>query len=228
MKTETFHKLEAIEAHLDYASSGDHYCEQDGCTIETPKCTDRHLQVALRQLREVLEPAHVSMSPERLSNDAERIYAEHWKRQNTRSPGLNGGYTLLEHLLCPRERPAGESFKDPMTGREIPERVSERDAAVAASVVQWLGTNCGQAFIITAEKEIEQARATRAEWYPFTAFNVEPQSEERRVAELVAAPAVGHPAHTHILRAVTAALAWARAQGALDKTVAPASLEATR
>lgn len=90
---------------------------------------------------ELYEPVHEGLHPARLRADApETVYAEHWIKLNKRDPCRNGGHTYLEHILCP-------------TGRD-PGPVTQRDATVAACVVQWLGTNCGMAFIIEAEREI--------------------------------------------------------------------------
>ncbi len=88
-------------------------------------------------------PLHESLQPDRLNRMPERIYAEEWKKHNERKPWLNSGCTYLEWILCP----SGERFPPP---------VSERDAQVAASVIQWLGTNCGLAFVQKCEKQCKQ------------------------------------------------------------------------
>lgn len=60
-------------------------------------------------------------------NLLERIFADEWDQNNR-----NG--RILEYLLAENpNRPAGE--------------VTERDSEVAATVIQWLGTNVGQAFL---------------------------------------------------------------------------------
>lgn len=97
---------------------------------------------------------HQSFQTKRLKkyNDVnpERIYAAHWKRKNRREAGVNGGAALIEWILCPSEQ-------------QYPSPVSRRDAAVAASVIQWLGTNCGLGFIWEVERKIDKARRTEAE-----------------------------------------------------------------
>lgn len=97
----------------------------------------------------LLEPDHHSLQQKRLKKyervNPERIYTAHWKRSNRRSPSVNRGFTLIEWILCP-------------SGQECPFPVSRRDAAVAASVIQWLGTNCGLGFIRTCEEQIDKAR----------------------------------------------------------------------
>jgi hypothetical protein len=97
---------------------------------------------------ELLPIAHRSLQPQRLrkyrdrDRNPERIYAAHWIKENRRL--LSSGHTLLAHILCPDDR-------------NTPATVSRRDAVVAASVIQWLGTNCGLGFIWQVEQAIEKA-----------------------------------------------------------------------
>ncbi len=148
---EIFGRLSEAEGLLAYAADVDHYCEDPKCTVETPQCRDRHVETALRELRRLLDPPHVSLQPKRLTNDAERIYAERWRQENQREPAINHGFTLLEWILCPQ-------------GQRVPERATLRDAVVAASVIQWLGTSCGHCLVLEAEKRIETARARHSKW----------------------------------------------------------------
>lgn len=104
---------------------------------------------------DLLPVEHRGLHPKRLkrpfnrewgsSVNAEAFFAAAWMRENKRSPGINRGFTALEWILCP-------------DGRPYPGPVSRRDAAVAASVVQWFGTNCGSAFLDSVQKEIAKAR----------------------------------------------------------------------
>jgi hypothetical protein len=112
--------------------------------------------------QELLPVRHRSLQPRRLRKpkrngpwheglvNPERIYAANWKAKNRRQPSVNRGLTLLEWVLCP-------------DGRDIPLPVSQRDAEVAASVVQWLGTACGLGFIRECEDAIDKARRTEEE-----------------------------------------------------------------
>lgn len=88
-------------------------------------------------------PLHESLQPDRLNRIPERIYAEEWEKYNKRKPWLNRGCTYLEWILCP-------------SSQHGPLPVSERDAKVAASVIQWLGTNCGLGFTQLCEKRIKE------------------------------------------------------------------------
>jgi len=62
-------------------------------------------------------------------NPLEVSYAVHWNRHNPK--GQNG---YLDYMLAKdKNHPCGE--------------VTERDRVVAATVIQWLGSPCGQSFI---------------------------------------------------------------------------------
>ncbi len=93
--------------------------------------------------QELPNPPHNSLQTARLNRMPERIYAEAWKEKNKRHSWLNSGFTYLEWILCP-----GKNY--------VPPLVSERDAQVAASVIQWLGTNCGFHFMLDCETEIKK------------------------------------------------------------------------
>jgi len=147
------------------------------------------------------------LHPKRLCADSERIYAEQWAKENERQPWLNGGYTLLENVLCPE-------------GQKRPARVSTRDAQVAATVIQWLGTNCGRCFVNMAERKIEEARAVREEWGPVLNMNAEPRPEHLEFAAMVSARFAGDPRQKLLEREICAALETVRRQAvkaALEK-----------
>lgn len=90
-------------------------------------------------------PPHNSLQMPRLNKMPERVYAEEWKENNIRKPYLNSGFTSLELILCP-------------SGTMYPPPVSDRDAEVAASVIQWLGTCCGFHFMLRCEDKIKKEK----------------------------------------------------------------------
>jgi len=118
-----------------------------------------------RNYRKVLHRAHDFRR--RAHGIAEEVYGSKWEKLNERQPGLNGGFGYLELLLNDSRwahspflayRLRGEKPLKPWRG------ISKRDAMVAASVIQWLGTNCGKAFMDECEKEIDrQKKILRAE-----------------------------------------------------------------
>jgi hypothetical protein len=63
-------------------------------------------------------------------NVLENKFAEAWEKENSRSDG----HDLLDYLLAlDNNNPRGE--------------FSQRDATVAATIIQWLGTHVGQCFL---------------------------------------------------------------------------------
>ena len=67
-------------------------------------------------------------------NELEQAFSDGWKKEMTRKPGINHGRSILECILN--------------------QPVSLRDRYVAASVIQWLGTNCGFSFLHTVLNKI--------------------------------------------------------------------------
>lgn len=121
------------------------------------RCSACNASRAAEAIVRALTPALVPTTPNRMTNPPERIYLELWREQNERIRGVNGGYTLLENLLAP------EDAIDPLTGRTRPrDWLKPREAEVATTIVMWLGTNCGQAFMREAERRIEQERKENA------------------------------------------------------------------
>lgn len=105
----------------------------------------------MAEQQELLGVDHTSLQPRRLRKrkddpNPERIYAAAWLRHNRRHPAVNGGYGYLELILAPDRT-------------HVPP-VSRRDARVAASVIQWLGTNVGMGFIWECERAIDALRRT--------------------------------------------------------------------
>jgi len=88
------------------------------------------------------------------SPNCERIFIAQWIRAQERHGALNSGYGTLELLLAPKPP---QATWQPWADRTVPS-VSQRDADVAAAVIQWLGTGCGLCFLQECERKIEKAR----------------------------------------------------------------------
>ena len=82
---------------------------------------------------------HIGNCQERRNiwNPGEIVYAEEWEKANR-------DYKHLMYLL----NQSGNDF--------FYSNISQRDAFVAATVIQWLGTNIGQGFIEKCQKKIEE------------------------------------------------------------------------
>ncbi|MEK6281900.1 MAG: hypothetical protein AABN95_16220 [Acidobacteriota bacterium] len=85
----------------------------------------------------------------------ERVFADEWIKENERVPAVNFGLTALELILntrqpYPTEEAPGHDYQADI------DHPTQRDAMVAASIIQWLGTNCGKCFLDRAERRIKQ------------------------------------------------------------------------
>lgn len=145
-------KKRLIEAlhHLECISNDEDHCDDRECTIDTPKCEIMSAQAAVREINFVLDPPMESLHPERLTCPRERIFVEEWIRENTRGEGMANNNRLLEHILSTKKR-RGLGGPEPVL-----DYVTQREAHVATSVIQWLGTNCGQSFLHEVRRKIDQ------------------------------------------------------------------------
>lgn len=134
---------------LHSIASQDCYCEERGCSPETPHCDVMHARAAKIKLEAALDPKVRSLHANRLTNPSERICFEVWQKENQKIAGLNDGYGVLEWVLCP-------------PGQRWPSPVSQRDMDVATAIVQWLGTNCGHAMLWEIERRIKEENAERS------------------------------------------------------------------
>lgn len=203
-----------IEAHdwIAGLASRDCECYLDGSRsqVHSP-CDTCQARNAMDALSRVIDPRPITLHPERLTNTAELVYFELWAKRNERIPHLNGGYTLIEHLLCP------SSQRDSFTKRAKPSSVTQHDMTIATSVIQWLGTNCGRCFIREAEAEIEKRNAVRDE-FSTDGMNGTPESWKEateggrlnQIARSIASNFISYEthksAHTALVRAITNAL----------------------
>lgn len=103
--------------------------------------------------RELLPVDHRSVTQRRLKYNGvngdwinpEAFYHAAWRREND---SKRTSRPLLQGILVPDD--------DRKKGWEAV-AVSRRDAMVAATVIQWLGTNVGRGFVLGVEREIEEA-----------------------------------------------------------------------
>lgn len=147
-------KKRLIEAahHLECITEDEHYCGNRDCTVDTPKCEVMSARAAAKEIMFVLDPPMETLQPDRLTNPRERIFVEEWIKENTRGEGMAGNARLLEHILSVKKR-RGLGGPEPVLNF-----VTQREAHVATSVIQWLGTNCGQSFLHVVQRRIDQVR----------------------------------------------------------------------
>lgn len=106
--------------------------------------------------REHGERLHRSLDYRRVESDRatrgvtlEVAFADEWEKENQRRPGLNHGFGILQDLMFghwdrSRVSHIQRAWYNQPWARFI---ISRRDAVIVATVVQWLGTNCGSAFL---------------------------------------------------------------------------------
>lgn len=95
------------------------------------------------------------LHPELPYGCSERAFAEVWAEENRRVSGLNGARGILELLTTRQGERVGRRSRDD----DIPEELTQRDARVAATVIQWLGTNVGDSFLRAVRKRAEELEA---------------------------------------------------------------------
>lgn len=155
--------LEEVAAVM--AENLDDYCT---CEPKIPaslgeQCRACRHKELVNRLRRIFEPIHRTINPDRLGNIAEAIYFRRWVAQQERIPWLNSGRGTLENVLTPTrvERNGWNRFTgDPAY---VPP-ISQRDAEVAATLMQWLGTSCGRGFVWECEREIAEATGERRQF----------------------------------------------------------------
>ncbi len=92
-------------------------------------------------------PSNASTRPDRLKFSVhERVFLRRWQQECEQRTGTAA--TFLE-LLLSTEKEARAGYCAVVT---------DRDSRVAASVIQWLGTNCGHCFLENCRKEIDALR----------------------------------------------------------------------
>jgi hypothetical protein len=84
--------------------------------------------------------ANVGINTKRLPhNEREKAFYEQWLQENAPVAGVNCGHGILQDLFIESE----------LTGfnRKVIEEISNRDRMIVATVIQWLGSNCGMCFL---------------------------------------------------------------------------------
>lgn len=127
------------------------------------KRTTQHGDGQDQMQRELLSVEHKGLHPRRLKSykhdnyvtppNSEAFYAALWREWNDGRMSVSTK-NVLHFILCP------EALQD--KGHQTI-AYSRRDAQVAATVIQWLGTNVGRSFVIEAEErncESHRAAAT--------------------------------------------------------------------
>jgi hypothetical protein len=73
-------------------------------------------------------------------NPQEKAFYEQWLKENEPNPHINNGQGILQDLFIERNP------EFPFQRKWITE-INNRDRFIVATVIQWLGTNCGMSFL---------------------------------------------------------------------------------
>ncbi len=106
---------------------------------------DRYLDPLQREMALFWDHFDFGNLPGRCSNPYEFLCWAVWSKENRARPGVNGGLTTLDHLLKEGDRVT----------------TTQRDAYVAATIMQWFGTNCGAAFLSTLNRTVGEFDAKK-------------------------------------------------------------------
>lgn len=109
---------------------------------------DESLRLGVEELPLSLAPpksvSHRSLDfRRRTTNVREDMFGRLWEHENVARRGISYGYGILQDLMFERRGLGGGPF-DNAKCRAI---IRNREAAIVATVVQWLGTNVGWCFL---------------------------------------------------------------------------------
>jgi hypothetical protein len=77
-------------------------------------------------------------------SEKQRAFAEQWQEENAPISGINNGHGILQDLFIRRKTEQGHQFY------EVVEEINNRDRMIVATVIQWLGSNIGMGFLMSA------------------------------------------------------------------------------
>jgi hypothetical protein len=119
--------IEAFEAKLSDAISN--YNEGDGTLDDVLHMAGK--VIAYKQ--------NIGINRNRLKhNKREKAFHDQWQQENAPVSGVNHGHGILQDLFIEVPGP----FQ-----RHVIEVISQRDRMITATVIQWLGSNCGMCFL---------------------------------------------------------------------------------
>lgn len=103
--------------------------------------TDNEIDIVFKFANdEKINSEHVGIRPQRCNdNPREKAFMEHWLKENRTG---RSGPGILQSLFI--DSPANFSLSN---GKVIIE-MTNRDRQIAATVIQWLGSNIGFAFLV--------------------------------------------------------------------------------
>jgi hypothetical protein len=104
---------------------------------------EMEIDTVLRLARRAeIDAEHVGIRPERCKdNNREMAFHKHWLKENKIDFGLNSGRGILQGLF------ADNNQHKPALMRGFDIEITKRERMIAATVIQWLGSNVGFCFL---------------------------------------------------------------------------------
>ncbi len=75
--------------------------------------------------------------------DIENAFSSHWRKENKKRPGTNSGHGILQDLFIEKKGNPFSLFQESFCYVKI----SKKERLIVATIIQWLGTNCGFCFL---------------------------------------------------------------------------------
>jgi hypothetical protein len=120
---------EELRSNLDYTAN--RYSEGE-CNLDD-------VLLAARKIEEYERNEGYNLS--RLAhNPREKAFHDQWLKENEPRGYINNGHGLLQDLFI-------EGGLSPISPRKVLEEINPRDRTIVATVIQWLGSNCGMCFL---------------------------------------------------------------------------------
>ncbi len=76
-------------------------------------------------------------------NDIENAFSSHWQKENKNKTNINSGHGILQDLFIEKK---GHPFNI-MNETFCFVKISNKERLIVATIIQWLGTNCGFCFL---------------------------------------------------------------------------------
>ena len=70
------------------------------------------------------------------STDREKAFSDAWIKENTNRRGIDYGYGLLQDSFCDTDDIGCFTYN-------VLHKITKRERVIVATIIQWLGTNCG-------------------------------------------------------------------------------------
>jgi hypothetical protein len=118
-------KEDRLKDYLDYVLEEGGYFGEDELD---------HIMDICNRIKQHSE--HVGYRVERIKhNPREKAFHEMWIKENDPQRGINSGWGILQDLFINDNK------------RTIEVEINKRDRVIVATVIQWLGSNCGMGFL---------------------------------------------------------------------------------